>query len=302
MKLLAKSLAFLLLLTGISSAASACSVSITSEASLIILLALLSGLIVALAYMGSQVFQKFEWEIWAKNTGVRVLVALALVFGVNMVILAGCAASDALVGKDMFDASNSYLGNLVYSRGFPLIYTLTEASLQNQLEAIDFKFTSSPFSGGSGIAAHAGEKTKANAQDAVVNMLMPLMASLYAQQLLLQAIQTVIVPVFLPFAFVLRVFSQTRTVGDYLIAICLGLAVVLPLTYVMNLVIVGGMDMANILTPSMAADPDLKLASVTSLIPQAIFLPNLTIVVTVSFIMSFSKLLSRGFEVEAPNA
>jgi len=302
-----KSMLCLFLLAGIASAA-ACTVSLTNEASLITILALLSGLVVALAYLGSQAFQRFEWEIWAKNTGVQVLVALALVFGVNIVLLASCAASEELIGpgQDMFDASGSYLGHLIYSNGFPLVYSLTEASLQNQLEAINFKYTSDPLKGGFGVAAHAGEKTKANSQDSIVNMLMPLIASLYTQQLILQVIQNLIIPVFLPAAFVLRIFSQTRTLGDYMIALCLGLAVVLPLTYVMNMVITEGspinpalpsIDESKIISSTMATDPDLKLKQVATLIPQALFLPNLTIVITVSFIMSFSKLLSRGFEV-----
>ena len=302
--LLFKPVLCLFLLAGFASAASDCSVSLTDEMPFMMLLALASGFIVAFAYMASQAFQRFEWELWAKNSGVQVLVALALVFGVNVVILAGCAASEELIGpgQDMFTASNNYLEDLVYSKGFPLIYSLTEASLQNQLEAINFKFTSNPLTGGSGIARSAGEKTKANAQDAIVNMLMPLIASLSAQQLILRAVQNLIIPVFLPFAFVLRVFSQTRTVGDYMIAICLGLSVVLPLTYVMNIIIADTIDLSTLISPYMASDPDLKLVQVTSLIPQALFLPNLTIVVTVSFIMSFSKLLSRGFEVEAPYA
>ena len=302
----AKLLPLLLLLTGLAHAQT-CEMTFTDEGPLIAVVALFSGLLVALAYMASQAFQRYEWELWAKNTGVQVLVAFALVLGVNIVILAGCVASDKLVGEDMFVASTSYLNNLVYSKGFPLIYSLTESSLQNQLEAINFKFTSTPWSGGTGIAKNAGEKTKANAQDAIVNMLMPMISSLYAQKLILESIQTIIIPIFLPMAFVLRIFSQTRTLGDFMIALCIGLGVVFPLTYVMNIVITNAIAAdpiypANIISPHMAEDPDLKLVTVASIIPQAIFLPNLALVITISFIMSFSKLLSRGFEVEAPYA
>ncbi|RLG19321.1 hypothetical protein DRN67_02995 [Candidatus Micrarchaeota archaeon] len=288
----------LLLMLNVAFAQSCTTVVFSDEGSLIFPLALLSAFLVALIYMLSQAVHKPEWENWCKKAGMQILVSLILISLVNLAILAGCAVSDQLVGQDMFQVSINYLNDLAYSKGFPLVYMLTDASIQNQLEAVNFKFTTNPLTGGGGLAKNAGEKTKANAQDSVINMLMPLIASLYAQGLVLKVIQTVIVPIFLPLAFVMRIFPQTRTVADYLIAICLGLALILPLTYVLNIKIAESILPASIITPEAALDPDLRLLDVASLIPQAIFLPNLTIVVTVSFIMSFSKLLVRGFEPE----
>jgi len=287
----------LLLLVGLASADS-CSVGLMNEASLIGVLTLTALFIIAVAFMASQFFRKAEWEAWAKNSGLQVGVAFALVVGINLMIVTGCALSNTLVGQDMFDAPINYLGNLAYGKGFPLVYALIDASLQNQLEALDFTFTQNPLVGGGGEAPHAGEKTKANAQDAITNMLMPMIASLYAQQAIIRVAQELIIPFFIPAAFVLRIFPQTRTMADYLLAISVGLAVVLPLTYVLNMYIAQDISTANIISPSAALDPDLMFAQVASLIPQAVFLPNIAIVITVSFIMTFSKFLSRGFEVE----
>jgi len=231
-----KFLLIFLLLTGLASADS-CSVSMMDEGSLIGVLALTAMFIIALAYMASQAFRKVEWEAWAKNAGLQVGVAFGIVVGINLMVLAGCAISHELVGQDMFEASAGYLGKLAYGKGFPLVYALIDASIQNQLEALDFEFTQNPLVGGAGEAPHAGEKTKANAQDAITNMLMPLIASLYAQQAIIRMAQELLIPLFIPAAFILRIFPQTRTMADYLLAISVGLAVVLPLTYVMNMTV-----------------------------------------------------------------
>ncbi|VVC03835.1 Uncharacterised protein [Candidatus Burarchaeum australiense] len=296
-------------------------VSIDAEASAIAILLMISIFIIALAYMASQAFHRPQWETWAKNSGFQVMVSLGLILGVNLMLIAGSSASQALVGANMFTASTNYLNNLAYGQGYPLVNSLIGASIQNQLDSLDFQFNSNPITGAEGSAKSAGKKTLANAQDALMNMLMPLIASLTAQKALLGAIEMVIIPFFLPAAFLLRIFPQTRTMADYLIALSLGLVLVLPLTYVMNIVIVNGNpplapgvdmssidrtstppDLAGIISKDVASDPNLPLAQAASLIPQAVFLPNLAIVITVSFIMAFSKLLSRGFEVEMPNA
>src|SRR3989344_1901367 len=170
--------AFLLLLSGLANAA--CTTAVfNEEGSLIGILALLSAFIISLAYMASQAFRRPEWEVWARRSGIQIGVSLILIVLVNLAILTGCGVSYTVLNEDMFKASYDYLGSLAYSNGFPLVYSLMEESFQNQLESLDFKYTANPLIGGSGFARHAGERTKANAQDMVVNMLMPLIASLY---------------------------------------------------------------------------------------------------------------------------
>jgi len=278
------------------------------EMPLVTVLMLTALFIIALAYMASQAFQKREWETWARSAGFQLGFSFAVLVGINLLLLSCSWLSYQLTmnpatndpGQDLYVASGSYLNRLVSYNGFVLVGTLTGESIQNQLEAINFKFTSTPWAGGHGSAKDAGEKTKANAQDTLTNMLMPMIASLYAQQVILQAVADFAIPLALPLAFILRLFPQTRGSADQLLAIVVGFAGILPLTYVLNMHIAASINPSDILAPLAKADVDLHLGQLAPLISQAVFLPNLTIVLTVSFIMAFSKLLTRGFEPEVP--
>ena len=113
--------------------------------------------------------------------------------------------------------------------------------------------------------------------------------------------------ILLPFAFVLRIIPQTREFGNMLIALFFGLYIVLPMMYAMSgaaflsfvqhpafpaagvtldqqfgdTAFGSGFDAANI-TGSL-------LYQIGSVIPQAIFIPNIVLVVLVTCVMSLSK-------------
>ncbi|MFA6035866.1 MAG: hypothetical protein WC759_02815 [Candidatus Micrarchaeia archaeon] len=272
----------------------------TEEFPLVALVTFLALFVIALAYMASQAMMRKEWEAWARSAIFQLGFSFALLIAINVLLLLSNSIAIQLTGTDLYNGPQNYLSGLTYESGFGIVHTLTDQSLQNQLQAINFKFSSNPLTGGRGDASLAGEKTKANAQDTLSNMLMPMIASLYAQQVILRASADFVLPFIIPFAFALRLFPQTRSPADHVLAIAVGFAAILPLTYALNMHIAQSIASASLLAPSAAADPDLYLTDVAPLISQAVFLPNLSIVLTVTFIMAFSKLLVRGFEPEVP--
>jgi len=134
--------------------------------------------------------------------------------------------------------------------------------------------------------------------------LIPALMSISMQKLALDFINENVLRWILPVAFLLRVFIPTRSMGNVLIALVLGLYVIVPFMYVFNFAmndavsgdchlfsdavcdyVVDSGDCANT-----CGNPD-GFWNVGRLIPQAFFLPNLTIAILVTFMTSINKAL-----------
>jgi hypothetical protein len=148
-----------------------------------------------------------------------------------------------------------------------------------------------------------------NQYDMVLNaFLIPAMMSISMQKLALVFIKDNVVTWFLPTAFVLRVFIPTRQMGNMLIALSLALYIIIPFLYVFNFAMYDSlMDKDDCARFSGAAydfvadggnsAPDYVCSnkegfwSVAKLLPQAFFLPNLTIAIVITFMAAINKAL-----------
>ncbi len=189
------------------------------------------------------------------------------------------------------------------------------------------------------------EIISSNAQ-LLIGLALPFGSALLAQQIGLQLIQASAFTVLLPMGILLRAFGVTRDAGSFLIATSVGLFVVLPLTYVMDKMIMEGPQIGDpgfIGTPpvpttqpamcigasegydraqdhlwwrevytsgsgypslfnfvnSIPFKPDTLIAPamqcIAYAIPQAVFLPALNMIITMAFITSATKFLTRNF-------
>jgi len=148
----------------------------------------------------------------------------------------------------------------------------------------------------------------------------PFTASLIVQQIGLQVIKATMLPFVLPMGVVLRIFPPTRDAGSFLISTALAFQVIFPFSYVMHAKIVQGSlipeayasekNVSDFMKNKMGV-PQLTafvsengLFDVTSmlfspvmslsfLLLQAIFLPALSMILTVAFIKSFNKFISQ---------
>jgi hypothetical protein len=129
------------------------------------------------------------------------------------------------------------------------------------------------------------------------------------QKLVLNFISDNLVVWILPIAFVFRAFFPLRQMGNVLIALSIGLYVLVPFMYAFNLAmydavfndcttysklvcdfVVDGCTPINLSTDITCTNPG-SFWNVARLLPQAFFLPNLTIAVFITFMGAVNKAL-----------
>ncbi len=140
--------------------------------------------------------------------------------------------------------------------------------------------------------------------------------------MILQVIKGTMMPFVLPMGVVLRMFPPTRDAGAFFISAAIAFQVVFPFTYVMHKEIVQGVLIKAAYSSTvnydsvMAAQADSKylveyigdhgifniqgmfwypLIGVSFLLLQAIFLPALSMILTVAFIKGFNKFITQKF-------
>jgi len=136
--------------------------------------------------------------------------------------------------------------------------------------------------------------------------LVPAMMSISMQKFMLVFINENVIKWVLPTAFLLRFFPLTRHMGNIFLAIAIALYVLVPMLYAFNLAMydVTFKDCATLSkaacdfvvdgncspTTNTCGNPD-SLWNVARLIPQAFFLPNLTVALVITFLGSIHKAL-----------
>ena len=149
-------------------------------------------------------------------------------------------------------------------------------------------------------AAGAFRRIDAFQYDTVLyTFVFPSLISFNMQQLFLDFVSDIVLKWILPAAFVLRIFPPTRQVGNMLIALALGLYVIVPFMYTFNLAmydVIGEsycLDYADIIYDSTfgGCGQTGNFWDVARLLPQAFFLPNLTIAFLITFLIGANKAL-----------
>lgn len=274
---------------------------------------LLVSLSIALAYMYSHFRQDAAVGVWAKDEAYNLVISVFLFAGVIAFFQASCFLAQEYADANPFESATAYLDRLASANGMSVLRTLTYRSLDDQFRATQFwYFGMTPFSG-AGVGEYANYRSHSAHKEFLIDLYIPMLASLNAQKQVLQAIQWVGASLLLPFAFVMRLIPPTRDFGNILIAIFFAIYIVVPTLYAMsghtfekivssaqcvkcevhNFYSYGidGGDAANGGAGSGATWQNAALYKIGSTIPQAIFLPNLVIIVAVTCAMSLSKAL-----------
>ena len=266
---------------------------------------------IGLAYMYSKVREDPAVGVWAKDEAYNLIISLLLFAGILVFFTASCEIAQGYsVKENPIRSSQQYLDSLIQSNGLNVLKKLSSDSLTNQLDATKYLYLGlSPF-WGDGVAMKANRKAHSANREYLIDLYLPIIASLTAQKYVLQGIAWMGASVLLPFAFVLRLLPPTRDFGNMLIALFFGMYIVVPTMYAMS-ADVFTKHVRNVSVPytvdsslqkfhsfgldnSETAPADIKETTfykIGSTIPQAIFLPNLVIVVAVTCIMAISKAL-----------
>ena len=256
---------------------------------------------IALAYMYGKVREEPRSQVWAKDETQNLFISVLLFVGLLAFFSGSCAVAQSYTkGVSPFDASRIYISS-IENQGQNTLQTLTYTSIDDQEAATKYVFTGAVPFYGTGVAPDASRRADSAHKEMVIDIYLPVLASFTAQEYVLEAIQWVGVSLLLPFAFVMRLFPFTREFGNILIAVFFGIYIVAPTLYAMsgsvydNITTVAtpppvgnfysfGLDAG---TPTAASGT--ILYQIGSIIPQAIFIPNLVLIITITCIMSVSK-------------
>ncbi|MCI0503210.1 hypothetical protein L0Y65_00695 [Candidatus Micrarchaeota archaeon] len=316
---------FVLFCLGLSFPAScldnATDVVLSEQGGLIMLVMSLTTIGIALAYAYGSAFHNATFTVLAKDELYHLLFSLALLAAFSGIIVVSCSMRDYFFSQTFqnLDAGSCYNEgssvNMVaecYARlAKGDARALAERYIQNQLNAMMDSTKSESISiplFNTYIAVAGAYKRVISNQYSIIlsSFIIPALSSISMQVFVLTFINENVIRWFLPIAFLLRVFPPTRHMGNILIAMSLALYVLVPMLYAFNLAmyevvfndcntyaraacdhaIDGNCDPPE----TTCSNPD-SLWNVARLVPQAFFLPNLTIVLVVTFLASVHKAL-----------
>lgn len=270
----------------------------------------------ALFWMAAQFFRKQEYESFVSIEIYQLFVSvimLGVIFGASCFT---AEMADGFSGRDQFDVGREYLDYLTNRVIMPNVIELEYLKLQSQYFG-DIKMRWGPDVWGVAAPAFPSAILIERVTDFLLLFISPFLSSLMAQMVVLEFVRGVALPFVLPAGAVLRIFPPTRDAGAFLIATSMGFGIVFPYTYVMHDRIVRAMlaapdtslDYTQVLQNAGAGNVesfmsdkgvlDLKyrfwhpFEYMSYLLLQALFLPALSITLTVAFIKGTTKFIGQ---------
>jgi len=278
-------------------------------------------LLLSLFWMAAQFFKRPEYESFVSVEVHQLLVSAILFVTIFGAVLFSCELSVMFSGGDPFDLSTSYLNNISNNVALHAVLKLEATkALAQYWGSMTFRWGLTVW----GVATPAFPSfiMVERIVDFLLMLITPFTASLMTQEIILETIKGIAVPFILPAGLVLRMYPPTRGAGSFLLAAAIGFGIVYPYTYVMHKAIVEQMmdstDMKQTMQGLFGEDSlkdglwpwavfsnglfDIKTMlfnpiDVTGfLLLQALFLPALSITITVSFIKGMAKFFSQKLE------
>jgi hypothetical protein len=284
----------------------------------------LTAVVLALAYMIGTTFGHTHYVVFAKDEAYHLGFSLLMLLAFSAVLMFSCDLMNYFFHGVFTNLSNltsgCYIGegsglNATASCYLKLVKNdatrLSKSYIQNYLDYLmesTFSFSLAiPLLNSYTAIPGAYRRVVSNQYDIILNtFLIPSLMSLSMQKLGLDFINENVIRWILPSAFVLRFFIPTRQMGNMLIALSLGLYVIVPFMYVFNLAMYDAVLSDCTAYASAVCDnvvdsyscssaPEVTCSNpdgfwfVARLIPQAIFLPNLTIAILITFLSAVHK-------------
>lgn len=318
----------LLLLSAISSASplAACANNLSdvvrSEAGQYIGVAIaLTIMIIVLAFMISTATNNANLSVFYKDELYHLFFSVVVLLGFSSIFYFSCASFSYFMDSTFTPAfASAGVANICYSglespqtvatcyfthletqvRAF--VTQALRSSINNEMDSTMVISFTNPVSGGVYLPFSAYKKTYSMQFEMLANTFaMPALVSISMQKILL-GFSSDLVKWLLPIAFFLRILLPTRQMGNMLIALSLALYIIIPVFYAIN----GAMDQIvfndchsydaaypGLIKDAVMGDCDSATSFwlVARALPQAFFLPNLTLALVVTFLSGISKAL-----------
>lgn len=281
----------------------------------------LTTMIIAIAYMAGQFMSNANYIVFAKDEAYHLGFSVILLAAIGGVLVSSCIFSDFFYtslftniegvdegcyfeGSSVNDVADCYI-DIAKADAKSISEGYIEKYI-NELMDSTFSFSINfPLVDAYTSTAGAFRRIVSNQYDIVLNsFLVPALMSISMQKLALSFINENVVRWILPTAFFLRIFIPTRSLGNILIALVIGLYEVVPFMYVFNFTMYDALlddcaayrdvvfdNAVDGYSEQNACDNPLGFWRVARLIPQAFFLPNLTIALLVAFLGAANKAL-----------
>lgn len=264
-----------------------------------------------------------RYTVFAKDEAYHLGFSMVVLVAFSAILVASCSVMDMFYDSTFGEISGT--GSSCYESGDGInkvstCYSkliekdakkISEEYIQRYLdELMDSTFAWSitiPLFNSMTTVPGAYRRVTSNQYDMILNsFLVPALMSISMQKLAINFVNENAMRWILPSAFLLRIFIPTRSIGNILIALALGLYVVIPFMFVFNYTMYEAVltDCTSFAAavcdnvvdgvctnPTAACTNYYGFWNVARLIPQAFFLPNLTIAVFITFLASMNKAL-----------
>jgi hypothetical protein len=227
--------------------------------------------------------------------------------------------ADSFAGGDQFAVAQNYLDMISNQVALPAMINLEITKMTAQYWAsMSFRWGLAVW--GATVPGFPSFVVIERVLEFLLLLLSPFVASLMVQTIGMEIIHATAIPFILPAGVVLRIFPPTRDAGSFLITSAIAFGIVFPYTYVMHATIVHDMmerdktlnesldamlgpQYSGLLATANAwgvwsADRMLfqPIRALSYLVLQAIFLPALSMSLTIAFIKGTSKFISQKLE------
>jgi hypothetical protein len=278
---------------------------------------LLAVLIIIFLYMFGHLVGNQNWIVMSKDETFHLLFSALLIVSVGGIIFFSCTISSAIIDyattsitsatgtefscaqqADLFSYADCFLGTLE-SKAKTIGSIAIRESISKQMDGANAYSIYLPFIGGTTTMPQAYKRTQATMYDTLFyTFISPAMLSLSLQRKFIYFMGIIGPAVLLPLAFILRVIPLTRNLGNMFIGLSIGILTIFPMMYAINgamyNVVFGSCDAIGPITDDYVLGPCGSTASfseIARIIPQAFFLPNLTLAIFITFLGAVAKAL-----------
>jgi len=250
---------------------------------------------IGIAFMISRAANRRDWEAIARMELYHLSIAIIWVLIIAAVANITCSISCSITNDESpFTSAINYAASVnqqLQSFSNQLYLKAKSIRIESAITIVILETWVSPYAGCENIA-----RTYEN----FAVILTPFIASMIVQQYALIFISQVAFQFLLPIGIIMRLIPGLKESSAYVIGMAFALYIFLPLTYVVSQKAVEGISIAPISTSSAAdcvsvTEIDTILQNIGLLLPQAVFFPALSTIITVAAARAFSEIFKYDF-------